>query len=147
MVNKELRKALARMCEEEGLSEEEQPLILDNMSYDNSIIGLTVDRRLVYSYEKMVEELMKDEGWSYEEAVEWLEYNTLRAIPYMSSAGLTPIILEDGVESIIEKYGDSAWQGLFSGNSRGVKVDIVYEPSINEFRGNRSVQIIIENFK
>ena len=49
---------------------------------------------------------MKDECWSYEEAVEWLEYNTLRAIPYMSSAGLTPIILEDGVESIIEKYGE-----------------------------------------
>lgn len=106
MVNKELRKALALMCEEEGLTEEEQPLILDNMSYDNSIIGLTEDGRLVYSYEKMVEELMKDEGWSYEEAVEWLDYNTLRAIPYMSSAGLTPIVLVDGVESIIEKYGE-----------------------------------------
>ena len=106
MVNEELRKALANMCEEEGLTEEEQPLILDNMAYDNSIIGLTEGKRLVYSYEKMIEELMADEGWTYEEAVEWLEYNTLRAIPYMASAGLTPIIVMDGVDSILERYGE-----------------------------------------
>ena len=49
--------------------------------------------------------------------------------------------------SVEEKYGEASWQGLFSGNSNGVTMDIVYEPSINEFRGNRSVQIIIENFK
>lgn len=106
MVNKELRKALAVMCEEEGLTEEERPLILDDMSYDNSIIGLTDDRRLVYSYDKMVEEIMKDKGWSYDDAVEWVEYNTLRAIPYGSSTGLAPIILMDDVTSIIEKYGE-----------------------------------------
>lgn len=49
--------------------------------------------------------------------------------------------------SVEEKYGEASWQGLFSGNSNGVTMDIVYEPSINEYRGNRSVQIIIENFK
>jgi hypothetical protein len=54
----------------------------------------------------MIEELMEDEGWSYEEAVEWLEYNTLRAIPYMASVGPAPIIVMDSVESIIERYGE-----------------------------------------
>lgn len=55
--------------------------------------------------------------------------------------------VEDFERSVEEKYGEASWQGLFSGNSKGVTMDIVYEPSINEFRGNRSVQIIIENFK
>ena len=55
--------------------------------------------------------------------------------------------VEDFERSVEEKYGEASWQGLFSGNSNGVTMDIVYEPSIDEFRGNRSVQIIIENFK
>ena len=55
--------------------------------------------------------------------------------------------VEDFERSVEEKYGEASWQGLFSGKSNGVTMDIVYEPSINEFRGNRSVQIIIENFK
>jgi hypothetical protein len=53
----------------------------------------------------------------------------------------------DFEKAIIEKYGDAAWQSLFSGKSQGVPMDIVYEPSINEYRGDRNVQIIIENFK
>lgn len=104
--NPKIRKALANMCEEMGLEEDEQPLILDNMSYDNSIIGVTEDNRLIYSYPKMVEELIKDEGWTEEEAVEWLDYNTLRAIPYMASYGKAPLIMYDDVETVLEKYGE-----------------------------------------
>ncbi len=55
--------------------------------------------------------------------------------------------VEDFEQAIIDKYGETAWQGLFSGGNSNVAMDIVYEPSINEFRGNRSVQIIVENFK
>ena len=55
--------------------------------------------------------------------------------------------VEDFEQAIIDKYGEAAWQGLFSGSNSNVAMDIVYEPSINEFRGNRSVQIIVENFK
>lgn len=106
MVNEKLRKAVANMCEEQGLEENEQPLFLDNQSYDNSIVGVTEDNRLVYDYNKMVEELMSDEGWTEEEAVEWLDYNTLRAIPYFESYGRAPIILYDTVETILEKYGE-----------------------------------------
>nr|MCR5416668.1 single-stranded-DNA-specific exonuclease RecJ [Pseudobutyrivibrio sp.] len=50
-------------------------------------------------------------------------------------------------QTVIAKYGEAAWQGLFSGRSSQVKMDIIYEPSINEYKGNRTVQIIIENFK
>lgn len=69
----------------------EDAIVFDNMSYDGSIIGVTIDGRVVYDFNKMVEELMQDEKWSYEDAVEWIEYNTVRALPY---AGLNrPIIM------------------------------------------------------
>ncbi len=45
------------------------------------------------------------------------------------------------------KYGPGAWNAVCSGQSSGVSMDIIYEPSINEFRGNRSIQILVENFK
>lgn len=57
-------------------------IVFDNHAYDNSIIGTTFDGRAIYDFDKMAEELMNDEGWSEEEAVEWLEVNTLRSLPY-----------------------------------------------------------------
>ena len=70
-VNKEIREELP-----------EEAIVFDNMSYDNSIVGVTTDGRVVYDYDKMIEELMHDEEWSYEDAVEWIEYNTVRSLPY-----------------------------------------------------------------
>ena len=57
-------------------------IVLDNMSYDNSIIGTTLDGRVIYDYDLMAMELMSDEGWSCEDAVDWLEYNTIRSLGY-----------------------------------------------------------------
>ena len=69
----------------------EDAIVFDNMSYDGSIVGVTTDGRVVYDYNKMVEELMQDEEWSYEDAVEWIEYNTIRSLPYAGENG--PIIM------------------------------------------------------
>ena len=63
----------------------EGTVIFEGSAYDNSIIGVTLDGRAIYSFEKMVEELIEDNGWSYDESVEWVEYNTIRAIPYAGS--------------------------------------------------------------
>ena len=57
-------------------------IVFDNYAYDNSIIGATLDGRVVYCYEYMVKELMNDNSWCEVDAIEWLEYNTIRAIPY-----------------------------------------------------------------
>lgn len=69
----------------------EDAIVFDNMSYDGSIIGVTTDDRVVYDYNKMIEELMQDEEWSYDDAVEWIDYNTIRALPYAGPNG--PIIM------------------------------------------------------
>lgn len=57
-------------------------IVFDNSAYDNSIIGTTIDGRVIYGFELMIEELMDDEGLSEIEAIEWIEYNTIRALPY-----------------------------------------------------------------
>ena len=69
----------------------EDAILFDNMSYDGSIVGVTTDGRVVYDYDKMIEELMENEEWSYEEAAEWINYNTIRALPYAGENA--PIIM------------------------------------------------------
>lgn len=70
MVNEKFRKALENYCKINDLSEDEQPLIFDNSSYDNSIIGITINNELVYDYAKMVQEFMFENNCKYEDAAE-----------------------------------------------------------------------------
>lgn len=64
---------------------------LVDYSYDDALIGVSEDGRAIYDFEKMVDWLMKEEGWTYEEAVEWIEYNTIRALPYFGDKA--PIVM------------------------------------------------------
>ena len=57
-------------------------LVFDNASYDNSIIGTTLDGRVIYDYDLMISEFMSDEECPADEAIDWIEYNTLRSLPY-----------------------------------------------------------------
>jgi len=69
----------------------EDSLVFDNASYDNSIVGVTTDNRVVYDYDKMIAELMEDEGMSYDDAVDWIDYNTIRSLPYAGEKA--PIVM------------------------------------------------------
>lgn len=64
---------------------------LVNFSYDDALIGVSEDGRAIYDYEKMIDWLIEKEGWSDEEAVDFIEYNTIRAIPYFGDKA--PIIM------------------------------------------------------
>lgn len=64
---------------------------LTNYSYDSALIGVTDDNRAVYDFGLMIEWLMTEEDFEYEEAIEWIEFNTIRAIPYMGEGA--PIIM------------------------------------------------------
>ena len=64
---------------------------LTNYSYDTALIGVTTDDRAVYDFDLMVQWLMDEEGCTEEEALEWIEYNTNRALPYMGADG--PIVM------------------------------------------------------
>ena len=65
--------------------------LLKNYSYDTAFIGITTDNRAVYDYQLMVEWLIRTEEFTEEEAMEWIDYNTIRALPYMGDDA--PIIV------------------------------------------------------
>lgn len=69
----------------------EGTVILENYSYDDALIGIDSCGRAVYDFDKMVAWLMDEEGWSYDDAVEWIEYNTIRALSYAGPGA--PIIM------------------------------------------------------
>lgn len=67
-------------------------IILENYSYDSALIGVSDDNRAIYDFDKMVEWIIKVEEFEDEiEAIEWIEYNTIRALPYIGENA--PIIM------------------------------------------------------
>lgn len=69
----------------------EDSIVFENPSYDTAIIGYDdATSRIIYDYELMAEYLMENDGMTYEEAVEFIDYNTLRAMPYYPNG---PIVM------------------------------------------------------
>lgn len=97
MINNKVRDYLAEEHEEAG--------IFNVPNYDNSIIGLTIDGRVVYDYDLMVKELMAQDNISMLEAIEFIEYNTIRTLPYVEET-IRPIIMMHA-ENIKEIKNDS----------------------------------------
>lgn len=70
-------------------------VLLKDESYDSALIGVSDDNRAVYSMDKMIDWYSEKNDCSVDEAIEWIEFNTLRAIPY---AGVNaPIVLREFV--------------------------------------------------
>lgn len=67
-------------------------IVFENPDYDAAIIGIDEEGgRVIYDYEKMVKCLMDEDGMTEEEATDFIDYNTIRALPY---AGPTaPIVM------------------------------------------------------
>lgn len=66
-------------------------IIFENPDYDSAIIGITEDNQVVYDYEKMIEHLMQEDDMDYEEAADFISYNTIRSLPYAGEGA--PIIM------------------------------------------------------
>lgn len=65
----------------------------DEPDFRTAILGHTEDGRIVYSYSKMVEWYMEQNDVDYETSAEYIDYNTIRTIPYMGDK--SPIIVYD----------------------------------------------------
>lgn len=86
MINEQLRKELYEMYS--------QIIVFDNPSYDNSIIGVSTDGRVVYDVDMMIEEFAEENGCTLEEATDFVYYNTVRALSYINDE-YKPIIKEN----------------------------------------------------
>ena len=69
----------------------EDVIIFSNYSFDDALIGVSEDYRAVYDFDLMVEWLMNEENISDVEAIEYIEYNTIRSLPYIGDKA--PIIM------------------------------------------------------
>ena len=83
MIDKKLREDIILL--------NENAVLFDNPSFDNSIIGLSTEGNVVYDLNFMIEELAIEENLTYEEAADFIDYNTIRTIPYIVE-GNKPII-------------------------------------------------------
>lgn len=54
----------------------EDVVIFDNPSYDTAFIGVTNNNQAVYDYEKMIEYLVTTDDMTYEEAADFISYNS-----------------------------------------------------------------------
>lgn len=76
------------------IEDDETSIVLfESPNYDNAFIGLTLDDRAVYDYDKMIECLMAEDDMDYEEAAEFIDYNTIRSLPYIGDKG--PVIIKN----------------------------------------------------
>lgn len=68
----------------EDLELEEGTIVLEpQSSYNKAIIGVSINsKHIIYSYDLLLSTLVES-GMSYEDAMDWLEYNTFRSLDYM----------------------------------------------------------------
>ena len=82
-MNQAIRDAICDMGYEEAV-------VFDGPDYDEAIVGVTEDGQVVYDFDKMVEILVERDGIEETEAIEFIEYNSIRALPYVENA---PIVM------------------------------------------------------
>lgn len=61
--------------------------------FEDSCIGYSDDGHLVYSYERMVEQIMTEEGCTREDAADYLDYNIMHS--YRGTGARHPIIMHE----------------------------------------------------
>ena len=67
-------------------------VVFENPDFEGCIVGITTDNQVVYSLAQMVDWFVKEEGGTKSEALQFIECNTIRALPYVENS---PIILND----------------------------------------------------
>ena len=69
----------------------EDIIYLVNYSYDDALIGVSEDNRAIYDYDLMVKWLIENEDFNESEAIDWIDYNTIRTLQYIGDRA--PIIM------------------------------------------------------
>lgn len=54
----------------------EDVIIFEDPSYDSAFIGVTNSNQAIYDYEKMIEYLIRVDNMTYEEAADFISYNS-----------------------------------------------------------------------
>lgn len=69
----------------------ENLVVFDNPDYDDAIIGVSHDDRVIYDYDKMIKHLVENENMTVEDAEDFISYDTIRSLSYRSEDA--PIVM------------------------------------------------------
>lgn len=69
----------------------EDSVVFENPDFEDAIVGVSTDGNVVYNYDLMRKSLSDEDEMSLEDAEEFIDYNTLRAIPYFPNP--KPIVM------------------------------------------------------
>lgn len=69
----------------------EDSIVFENPAYIEAICGINEKGQLCYAYPLMILALMLNDELTYEDAAEFIDYNTVRALPYMGE--YAPVII------------------------------------------------------
>jgi hypothetical protein len=101
MVDEKIREFIAEVSED--------AVVFDDPAFDHSIVGLSTDGRVIYEYDDMVAELAKDDNIEETDAIDFIDYNTLRALSYENfRRENAPVIIDSYTREEIEarrEYG------------------------------------------
>lgn len=76
--------------------DKDEVMLFENPSYEGAILGVSDGGHVCYSYKGMVESLMAEDEMSMEDAIEFIDYNTIRALEiYRNREGNWPVIVYD----------------------------------------------------
>lgn len=81
----------------------EECMLFEDYDYCTAFVGLSNDYRAIYDYDRMVEYLVEKEDFTAEDAIEWIDYNTIRALDYISDPH-KPIILFTEPDTYIDTF-------------------------------------------
>lgn len=73
----------------------EDALVFEDPAYDAAFIGTTSDGRAVYDFRKMVQCLEEEDHMTEDEAIEFIEFNTIRSLPYYPMSPVVFYPVED----------------------------------------------------
>ena len=68
-------------------------VVLESPAYVSAVVGISTDGRLIYSRDLMVKHLREQDGMTELEANEFIDFNTVGALPNMGEKA--PIIMEE----------------------------------------------------
>lgn len=69
----------------------DESIVFENPDYDSAIVGISDDGRVIYDYDLMIAHLMDVDDMTEMDAADFIDYNTVRSIPY--AGGPAPIVM------------------------------------------------------
>lgn len=70
-------------------------ILLEPKELDEAIVGISHDNRAIYDYDLLVKSFIKCDNISEDDAIEWIDHNTIRSLPYQVKSPIIMYNLKD----------------------------------------------------